>query len=419
MEVVVIGNGVAGEAACSAIRSRTQDVKITLISEDSYPFYSPCILPQYISKEVKRSELFLKSLSDYEKEGINLLLGHKVERVDPLGKLVFLSGQEIAYDKLVLATGSRPIIPAIEGVQKRGVRVLKSLRDADRLIRAQGIKAIIVGSGPIGVELAVALRKRNWEVCLIEILDWILPNQFDEKGSSIVRNILKTQGIEVLTGERVLSVEGKTYVNAVVTSKTGRHEVDMVIFTVGMRPSIELAQEVGVEIGELGGIRVNEEMETSIKDIYACGDCVEGKDPFTLRPKLSLLWPNAERQGTVAGCNSIGEHRSIRWVPDVINLDVFGTFAGAIGQPARLMDQTEVQVLEVEGKEHYHCLIISEGKVVGAQFVGDYEGIGILLPILGRSYAEICQKIKDEENIARFPWYYSARNFFPKMEEAL
>ena len=419
MEVVVIGNGVAGEAACSAIRSRTQDVKITLISEDSYPFYSPCILPQYISKEVKRSELFLKSLSDYEKEGINLLLGHKVERVDPFRKLVFLSGKEINYDKLILATGSRPIIPAIEGVQKRGVRVLKSLRDADRLIRAQGIKAIIVGSGPIGVELAVALRKRNWEVCLIEILDWILPNQFDEKGSSIVRNILETQGIGVLTGERVLSVEGKTYVNAVVTSKTGRHEVDTVVFSVGMRPSIELAQEVGVEVGELGGIRVNGEMETSIRDIYACGDCVEGKDPFTLRPKLSLLWPNAERQGTVAGCNSIGEHRSIRWVPDVINLDVFGTFVGAMGQPEWMVSHGQTEILEGIGKEKYHCFVISEGRWAGAQFIGDHEGMGILLPFMGRDYEEVCKKIRDEEESTRFPWYYPTRNFFPKMEEAL
>src|SRR4030042_5412236 len=106
IEIVVIGNGVAGEAACSAIRSRTREIKITLISEDSYPFYSPCILPKYISREVKRSELFLKGLSDYEKEGIHLLLGHRVERIDSLRKLVFLSGQEIPYDKLILATGS-------------------------------------------------------------------------------------------------------------------------------------------------------------------------------------------------------------------------------------------------------------------------------------------------------------------------
>jgi NADH oxidase (H2O2-forming) len=417
MEVVVIGNGVAGETACSAIRSRSKEIKITLISEDSYPFYSPCVLTQYISKEVKRSEVFLKVLTDYEKEGINLFLGHKVERIDPLRKLVFLSGQEITYDKLILATGSHPIVPAIEGIQKKGVRAFKSLRDADRIFRAQGIKAIIIGSGPIGVELAVALRKRNWEVCLIEALDWILPSQLDGKGSSMVRNILENHGIEVLTGERVLSVEGKTDVKGVVINRAGRRDADMVVFTVGMHPSTELGRQAGVKIGELGGIQTNEEMETNIKDIYACGDCVEGKDPLTLKPKLSLLWPQAERQGTLAGFNSIGEHRSIRWAPDVMNLDVFGTFVGAMGQPEWMVSHGQTEILERIGKEKYHCFVISEGRWAGAQFIGDHEGMGILLPLIGRDYEEVCKKIRDEEEATHFPWYYPTRDFFYKMEE--
>jgi NADH oxidase (H2O2-forming) len=417
MEVVVIGNGVAGEAACSAIRSKTREVKITLISEDFYPFYSPCILPKYIAREVKRSELFLKGLSDYEKEEIHLLLNHRVERIDSLRKLVFLSGQEIPYDKLILATGSHPIIPAIEGFQKKGVRVLKSLRDADHIFKAKGIKATIVGSGPIGIELAIALRKRNWEVCLIEALDWILPNQLDEKGSSMVRDILENHGIEVLTEERVLSVEGRTDVKGVVINRAGGHKADMVVFAVGMQPSTELARQAGVEIGELGGILTNEEMETNLKNIYACGDCVEGKDPLMLKPKLSLLWPQAERQGALAGFNSIGEHRSIRWAPDVMNLDVFGTFVGAVGEPGRMVGHGQTEILEGIGREKYHCFVISEGRWTGAQFIGDHEGMGILLPFMGRDYEEVCKKIRDEEDATRFPWYYPTRDFFYKMEE--
>ena len=417
MEIVVIGNGVAGEAACSAIRSKNREVKITLISEDFYPLYSPCILPKYIAREIKRAELFLKGLSDYEKEGIHLLLNHRVERIDSRKKLVFLSGQEIAYDKLILATGSQPIIPAIEGIQKKGVRVLKSLRDADRIFKAQGIKATIVGSGPIGIELAIALRKRNWEVCLIEDLDWILPNQLDEKGSSMVRDILENHGIEVLTGERVLSVEGKTDVKGVVINRAGRREADMVVFAIGMQPSTELARQAGVEIGGLGGILTNEEMETNLKDIYACGDCVEGKDPLTLKPKLSLLWPQAERQGSVAGFNSIGEHRSIRWAPDVMNLDVFGTFVGTVGEPERMLGHRQTEILEGIGGEKYHCFVISEGKWAGAQFIGDHEGMGILLPFMGRDYEEVCKKVRDEEEGIQFPWYYPTRDFFYKTEE--
>lgn len=414
MEIVVIGNGIAGNAACSAIRSRNEDVKITLISEEPHPFYSPCILTSYISKEVKRSKVFLKGFRDYEKEGISLFLGHAVERIYPSEKKVFLAGQELTYDKLILASGSRPIIPPIEGVQKRGVSVLKSLTDADYLFRIQGKKVIIVGAGPIGIELAVALRKRGCEVCLIEVFDSILPTIFDEKGSSILRKILERHGVEVLTGERVLAIKGKAYANGVVTSRIGEKEADRVVLTAGMRPSTELARQAGIKIGELGGIRTNDKMETSIKDIYACGDCVQGKDPFSPKPKLSLLWPHAARQGMVAGCNSIGKPRSVHWMADVINLNIFGTFAGAIGYPARVMGRAKTEILEKEGRRHYHCMVISEKRLVGVQSIWSYEGMGVLFSLMGRNYQEICRLINNNEDKVPFPWYHSARNYFFK-----
>jgi len=112
----------------------------------------------------------------------------------------------------------------------------------------------------------------------------------------------------------------------------------------------------------------------------------------------------------VAGLNSIDERRHVPWMPDVINLDIFGTFAGAMGQPARVTDCGKTEVLEGEGKHNYHCLIISEGKMVGAQFIGNYEEIGVLLPLIGRDYAEICKQSLDEAKMVSFPWYHSARN---------
>jgi NADH oxidase (H2O2-forming) len=262
------------------------------------------------------------------------------------------------------------------------------------------------------VEAAVALRKRNREVCLSEALDWILPNQFDARGSSIIRNILEHNGVKVVTGERVLSIEGKGHVRGVVTSGNSRYEADMIVLSVGMRPSVELALQAGIEIGELGGIVTNEEMKTTVDDIYACGDCVQSKDPCTLKQKLSLLWPQAERQGTVAGYNCIGEHRSIHWAPDVVNLNVFGTFVGAIGQPSMIIGNGRTEVLEVTGKGKYHCFIISEGKWAGAQFIGDHVGMGILLPFMGTSYNESYERIMNEDETVRSPWYYPARNFF-------
>lgn len=410
MKIVVIGNGVAGETAGSAIRSQSREVKLTLISEDSHPFYSPCILARYISGEIKRSDLFIKGLADYEREGVDLLLDHRVERIDPPGKRVFLADREIAYDRLILATGSRPILPPMEGAQKKGVMVFKSVKDADLLFQARGTKAVIVGSGPIGIELAVALRKKNWEVCLIEELDWILPNLFDERGASRVQGVLEKMGVEVRTGERALAIEGKRQVEGVVTGRTGGRPADLVGLTVGMRPNVDLARNMGMEIGPMGGIRANHRMETNLKDIYACGDCVETEDPLTGTPKLSLLWPPAERQGRVAGANSIGGERSFHSSPSFINLDIFGTFAGAMGMPRRLAGKERVQVLERERNGNYHCVVISEGRVVGAQFIGYAEGMGVFLSLLGREYATLRRHLEEERDLIRFPWYHCARD---------
>jgi NADH oxidase (H2O2-forming) len=411
MKVVVIGNGVAGASACSTIRKKTKEIRLTLISEEPFPLYSPCVLPHYISKEIKRSKIFLKCLRDYEKERIHCILGHKVEKIDPSRKMLFSHGQILNYDKLILATGARPIIPSIEGIQKKGVRVFKSLKDAERIISARGRNVVVIGSGLIGVQLAMALCKRRWEVCLVEVLDWILPNLFDERASSIVKKILEGKGIKVLTGTKVLGIEGKIRVNGVVTDKTGKLKADMVVMTVGMQPNVDIVREAGIKIGELGGILTNDSMETNIRDIFACGDCVEGKDPFLLKPKLSLLWPQAERQGKVAGYNSIGEHCSIQWTPDAVNLDVFGTFAGAIGQPARALRSSDIEIIDAEKNQCYHSLVILNGRLVGAQFIGNHEGMGILFPLIGKNCEGIFRKVRNDENLVQFPWYYSIKNF--------
>ncbi len=385
--------------------------RLTLISEEPFPLYSRCLLSHYISKEIKRSKIFLKCLSDYEKERIKCILGHKVEKIDPSRKMLFSHGQKLTYDKLILATGARPILPSIEGIQKKGIRVFKSLEDADRILRTKGRKVAVIGSGLIGVQLAIALCKRGWEVCLVEVLDWILPNLFDEKASSIAKRILESKGIKVFTGTKVLGIEGKVRVHGVVTDRTEELKADMVVSAVGMRPNVDIAREAGIKIGELGGILTNDSMETNIRDIFACGDCVEGKDPFLLSPKLSLLWPQAERQGKVAGYNSMGEHRSIQWTPDVVNLDVFGTFAGAIGQPARVMRRSDIEIIEAEKNQCYHALVISNGRLVGAQLIGDHEGMGTFFPLIGKNCEGIFRKVRDDESLVQFPWYYSVKNF--------
>ncbi len=407
MQIVVIGNGVAGEAACAAIRSRSPEAGITLVSEDPSPFYSACCLARYISGEMKRSDLLIRSPADYEREGIRLLLGRRVEEVDVARRRVFLRGGEIAYDRLILATGSRSAIPPLEGSGKGNVQGLKTIADADLLFQAQGTHAVIVGSGPIGIELAVALRKRNWKVCLIEGLEWILPNLFDERAAAKVQAVLERGGIEVRTGEKVLAIEGRGQAKGVATSRGGS-PAEIVALTVGMRPNVDLARKMGVEIGRLGGIRTNKRMQTNVPDVFACGDCVETEDALTGEPILSFLWPPAERQGRVAGANSTGGNREFQASPRFMNLDIFGTFAGAMGLPLRLC-RTGAGILEKERDGKYHSLVLAQGRLMGAQFVGYTEGMGVLLSLLGREAEQVGRRIRSESEAMRSPWYSLVR----------
>jgi len=184
LKFVVIGNGIAGNSVIEKVREIDRDVELTVISEESCPEYSACILASYLSGEIKRERVFLKTEEDYRKEGINTIFGKKVTEIDTVKKRVVLEEGYLSYDKLVVATGSKGITPPIGGVNKEGVFLFKSIEDADKILHFNPTKAVVVGSGPIGIEVCIALKKRNCEVYLVELLDWILPKVFDKRSAS-------------------------------------------------------------------------------------------------------------------------------------------------------------------------------------------------------------------------------------------
>ena len=188
--VVILGNGVAGNTAASTIRHLDSRIEITLISAETYPEYTACALPHYLAGEFERQRLFLKSEEDYPAEGIKTIFGRTVSGIDPEKKQVLLGDESLSYDKLIMATGSRPLVPPIPGVDLEGVFSLKSPGDADRILEGLGQTAVVVGSGPIGVETAISLKKQGDQVYLIELLERIMPKIFDEEAASLVAAIL-------------------------------------------------------------------------------------------------------------------------------------------------------------------------------------------------------------------------------------
>lgn len=410
--IIIIGNGIAGNSAASAIREVDKEVAITLISQEAVPEYSPCALPKkYLSGEMRKEELFLKRFEDYSREGIKALLGQKVVGINVESKKVILEAEEMKYDKLVIATGSKPVLPPLGGRDKEGVFTLKSLADAEEICRHPGKRVVIIGAGALGVETSIALRKRGWEVSMI-VRSRVMRAAFDEKASLLLGRILEDYGVKLFLGERVTSIEGDGQVEGVITDKR-EIEADKVILALGMEPNIELAQKAGIGIGELGGIKVNRQMMTDIEDIYACGDCVEVPDMITGKNTLSLLWHNAKQQGQTAGYNCLGVKRSYPGALDIVSVNASGKHAVSIGHTAAEFKDQELKTIEGENKFYYRLLAV-EGVLVGAQFIGKTEDLGPLLSMLRRGdrLDKLQSMLANEVLLAKNPWSYRLASYF-------
>jgi len=373
-----------------------------MIAEEDLPHYSPCVLPDYVAGRIDRHKVFLKTPADYASANVRTVFGRKVTESNLDERNVVWEGGGAHYDKLIIATGSTPVMPPLDGIETKGTFTFKWLRDADGISRHKGQRAVVIGSGPIGVQAGVALRKRGYQVVIVEIVDYILPRAFAERPASLLKAALEEQGIEVVTGESVIGVLGKKEVEGVVTDK-GEIRGDTVILALGVKPNADLAMRAGLEIGMLGGITTNEYMMTAAEDVYACGDCVEVRDLVTGQSTLSPLWHNAKQQGEVAAFNCLGIPRAYPGSLNLVGLEVFDTYAVSMGiTGVELGSEQGVEVIEKTRAGSYYRLLMQNGVAVGAQIVGH-----------ARSLGEILSAIQRRDNLTQFKRTIEGRPLFP------
>ncbi len=403
--IVIIGNGIAGNSAAQAIRSSDQKVDLTLISDEKYPFYSPCAFHKFLSGEIEQQKLFLKKFEDYDRKGIKTILGERVSEIDLRKREVHLSEKRIPFDAMILATGARAMTPAIKGAEKKGVFTLKIIEDAQRIFYYPSKKVVVYGSGPTGVEAAVALRKKGLKVTLLS-RSRILRRLFDEEPSLMLKRLLEQAGIEVIVGETIVEILGGVEVEGLVTSKS-ELDCDMVILSSGVKPNLELITNLGIEIGSLGGIKTDDYMMTSVQNIFACGDCIESKDRITGETGLNLRWPNAKSQGWTSGRNCIGERIRFKGSFNVTCIEILGNYAFSAGVGAASLGiKKNYHIVEKNFGSSFYRLIMEDLRLVGMQLINKSEHSGLLFSKMLRrnNLLELAKEAQNPKSISMKPW---------------
>jgi NADPH-dependent 2,4-dienoyl-CoA reductase/sulfur reductase-like enzyme len=343
---VIIGGDAAGMSAASKIKRERPDATVIVFERSPHISYSACGMPYWIGGVVEsdRDLIVLTPQVARRKRGIDVRIHHEVTTIDPAQHLVHGINHETGeaftqpYTKLCIATGARATLPPLPGTDLPGVFTLRALTDAQKIyayMQEHPIStAIVIGAGYIGMEMVEALRDREIDVHLIEMLPQIMPN-YDPEMVTPIATHLSEHGITLYTSTRVEAITAQEGRLAVQTDKAGVINAGMVIVSVGVRPNSELAREAGLQLGESGAIRVDRQMHTSAPDIFAAGDCVEHHHLVLERNVWIPLATSANKGGRIAGENMIGEDASLPGILGTAIVKIFDYTMAATGLTER------------------------------------------------------------------------------------
>jgi len=325
MKIVVIGAVAAGTSAAAKARRNSEEAEIKIFEMDSDISYSACGLPYYIGTEVEsREQLVPRDAAFFKRKyNVDIFTRHQVLDIITAEKSIRVlnmdTGEEFneAFDKLVIATGAEAVVPPIEGVSKSNVFVLRNVGSADRIrdfiFKNNPRKAVIVGSGFIGLEMAENLKNRGIEVAMVDMADHVMPS-LDKDAAVYLEDYLRSKDIELVLNDTVAAFGGETAADKVIMKSGRALETDFIILSAGIRPNIKLAVRAGVELGTTGAIKTNTRMQTNFDYIYACGDCTESYSSITGKPLYRPLGTTANKTGRIAGDQVTGGSLEFRGI---------------------------------------------------------------------------------------------------------
>lgn len=443
MKYLIIG-GVAGGATVAArLKRDDENAEIILFERGEYISYANCGLPYYIGGTIdKREDLIVQTIAGFiNRYDIDIRIKSNVEKIDTAAKTITVHDiakgkrYQESYDKLILSPGAEPFKPKISGIDSPYVFTLRNIPDTDRIsqyLSTRTVKrAIIAGGGFIGLEMAENLQKRGVAVTIVEMADQVMAN-LDYSMAAIVHAELRAKGVELHLKEAVDSFAEKDGKVQVILKSGKILETDLVIWSIGVRPETKLAIEAGLEIGVTGGIKVNEYLQTSDKDIYALGDAIEVRHLVTGKGAIIPLAGPANKQARIAADNIVFGNK-VEYAGSIGTgiAKVFDLTVASTGANGRLLKKEGIEYISSFTHSNSHAgyfpnslplsikIMFSpkDGKLFGAQVVGQ-DGVDKRIDLFAQtikkggsvydlmeiehSYAPPYSSAKDPVNIAGF-----------------
>jgi NAD(P)H-nitrite reductase large subunit len=381
MKHVIIGAGPSGVVAAETLRKANPSVDITLIGDEPAPPYSRMAIPYLLIENINEEGTYLRSLDHYEKQNIRYL-NHRVASVDTDAKqLSFDDGSDISYDKLLIATGSHPISPPIEGIDLPKVHSCWTLADARQIasLAKSGSNVVLMGAGFIGCIILEALVKRGVNLSVIEMEDRMVPRMLDEKAGGLLKKWCIDKGINVLTSTKIMAIKENMDAMTVELDNGESLSADLVISATGVRANTAFLEGSGIETDH--GILVNDKLQTNIANIYAAGDVAQAKDFSTGEYIVQAIQPTATDHGRIAALNMAGQIAAHNGSINMNVLDTLGLITHSFGLWMGIDDGDSVEIYNPDAYKYMNLRFgigDQEDILVGASTLGTTQHIGVL-----------------------------------------
>ncbi|MGH8743437.1 MAG: NAD(P)/FAD-dependent oxidoreductase [Burkholderiales bacterium] len=381
MNYVIIGNGPAGVIAAETLRKSDAQGNIVLIGDESEPPYSRMAIPYLLMGDIQEAGTYLrKDANHFHNNKIELVIA-RADKIDTEKKKVFLNnGKSVSYDRLLIASGSKPVAPPIPGMNLPGIHPCWTMEDSRHIMKLakKGARVLQMGAGFIGCIILEALTARGVQLTVVEMGNRMVPRMMTEGAGSLIKKWCEKKGVKVFTSTKVEAIEKSGNSANPLKVKLSNGEslmVGLVISATGVRPNIEFLKGSGIACDD--GIQVDDSMQTSVPDVYAAGDVAQATEFYTGAQLVNAIQPNAADQARIAALNMAGKSTRSQGTMAINVLNTLGLISSSFGQWMGVKGGEQTELVDEQNFRYMH-LEFKDDILVGATSLGLTQHVGVI-----------------------------------------